>query len=103
MTGPIQFVRVPRRSPGFRDPTLALTAISHPEQLVTTSVVRTQVPEAVPHRVATLSAQSAVENERGSASLNMMIKLATTRGFVIPAEITITGRSILRKLTLLGT
>ncbi|CAE6838208.1 hypothetical protein R75465_06590 [Paraburkholderia aspalathi] len=33
----------------------------------------------------------------------MMIKLATTRGFVIPAEITITGWSILHKLTLLGT
>ncbi|CAE6909854.1 hypothetical protein R69927_05934 [Paraburkholderia domus] len=77
--------------------------MSHPEQLVTTSVVRTQVPEAVSHRVATLSAQSAGENESGSASLNMMIKLATARGFVMPAEITITGRSILRKLTLLGT
>ncbi len=77
--------------------------MSHPEQLVTTSVVRTQVPEAVPRRVATLSAQSAGENESGSASLNMMIKLATARGFVMPGEITIAGRSILRKLTLLRT
>jgi len=75
--------------------------MSHPEQLVTTSVVRTQVPEAVPHCVAALSAQSAGENESGSASLNMMIKLATARGFVMPGEITITGRSILCKLTLL--
>jgi hypothetical protein len=50
-----------------------------------------------------LSAQSAGENESGSASLNLMIKLATARGFVMPAEVTITGRSILLKLTLLGT
>jgi hypothetical protein len=77
--------------------------MSHPEQLVTTSVARPQVPEAVPHRVVMLSAQSAGENESGSASLNVMIKLATARGFVMPAEVTITGRSILLKLMLLGT
>lgn len=77
--------------------------MSHPEQLVTTSVVRTQVSETVPHRVAALSAQSAAEKESGSASLNMMVKLATAQGFVMPGEITITGRSILRKLTLLRT